>query len=142
MPDSGTGALMVDKSDKLCIDTIPTNFCLNYVGTVVQIAVPKAIPICKMWGIQFYVTQPASNGVSKPVCVPAWLIPQMVVQAEKEKKSEKKKASKKETTTDIMDDGSVVDEGPPPKFITLDVVERAFDFQIDEQSLGKKRNSG
>ena len=53
----------------------PKRLVLNFAGRVTHVPSDGALPLCKVWGIDFYVDGKSYVSPSSEFFVPAWLVP-------------------------------------------------------------------
>ena len=75
-PDQGLDSVLYkDDQNQPYIKDTPSRLVMNFVGKVVDTPTEHAIPICKVWGIQFYVDPKSYDAKDSDFFMPAWTVP-------------------------------------------------------------------
>ena len=120
-----------EESGRLKVNCMPRSLCLNYYGNVTLVPVEGCLPLCKAFGLEWYLDGRGVKGTSSPFGCVAWLIKE----GKKKKKVSTQTKSQEKPQEKGQEEGAKEEEKAPEK------PEEKVQEKVPEEKVGGYTNA-
>ena len=140
-PDTGLETVSMNRAvdAKIFIKgALDSRFLLNYTGTVTRSPSPGCLPLCSLWGIDFFLDGSLHKNSYTDMFVPAWVIAQTPGT-----KALRTRAKISKTDNDESNDAAVVEKAHPKQQKPFELVmkEKAMSYEFTYQKVGQRKDN-